>query len=121
MLQNLKVTKYRNGDAIPNVTTVGDWTTLTTGAYYWNNNDAANKKTYGALYSWQAVSDSRNIAPKGRHVASNAEWTVLTTIVEGEETAGGKLEEAGLIHWGYPNAEATNSSGFTALPGDYCY
>ena len=74
MAENLKVTRYRNGDTIPNVTDT-TWLSLQSGAYCWYNNDtndtAAYKTTYGALYNWYAVSDSRNIAPIGWHVASD--------------------------------------------------
>jgi len=118
MAENLKTTKYRNGDLIPNVKGNSAWQTLTIGAYSWYNNDAASgKATYGALYNWYAVSDSRNIAPAGWHVASNAEWTTLITYLEGENIAGGQLKETGFIHWSSPNTGSTNSSGFAALPG----
>jgi uncharacterized protein (TIGR02145 family) len=31
------------------------------------------------------------------------------------------MKEIGLTHWATPNAGATNSSGFTGLPGGYRY
>ena len=71
MAENLKVTHYRNGEAIPNVTDNATWTGLTTGAYCEYNNDVNNVATYGRLYNWYAVDDSRNIAPAGWHVASD--------------------------------------------------
>ncbi|MEI6143236.1 MAG: FISUMP domain-containing protein [Mariniphaga sp.] len=123
MVENLKTTKYRNGDPITNVTVDAAWSDLgygSAGAYCWYNNDAANYKSlYGALYSWYAVADSRNIAPIGWHVATDAEWTTLTDYLGGESIAGGKLKETGTTHWGSQNTGATNSSGFTALPGGY--
>ncbi|MCK9639350.1 MAG: fibrobacter succinogenes major paralogous domain-containing protein [Prolixibacteraceae bacterium] len=126
MVENLKTTKYRNGDTIPNITGNAAWAALTTGALCWYNNDAATyKANYGALYNWFAVADSRKIAPSGWHVPSDAEWTTLTTFLGGESVAGGKLKETGSIHWLNLNIGATNSSGFTALPGglrsDYNY
>jgi uncharacterized protein (TIGR02145 family) len=118
MVENLKTTKYRNGDQIPNVTVNTSWQGLTTGAYCWYNNDAATfKATYGALYNWYSVADSRNIAPTGWHVPTDAEWTTLTDYLGGTTIAGGKLKETGTAHWRTPNTDATNSSGFTALPG----
>ena len=118
MAENLKTTKYRNGDAIPNVTVNSSWKALTTGAYCWYNNDAATYKAdYGALYNWYAVSDSRNISPVGWHVPTKAEWTLLTDYLGGISVAGGKLKETGTSHWLTPNTDATNSSGFAALPG----
>jgi len=117
MVENLKTTKYRNGDPIPNVTGNTEWNALATGAYCWYKNDAVTyKDTRGALYNWYSVADSRNIAPSGWHVPSDAEWTTLTAYL-GTEQAGGKLKEIGLNNWCMPNEGATNSSGFTALPG----
>lgn len=117
MAENLKTTKYRNGDPIPNVTIDADWDALTGGAYCWYGNDAATyKATYGALYSWFAVSDTRNIAPTGWHIPTDDEWTTLIDFLGGKYVAGGKLKEEGLSHWKSTNAYATNESGFSALP-----
>jgi uncharacterized protein (TIGR02145 family) len=119
-VENLRTTKYRNGDAIPNVTGDG-WQSLVAGAYCWYFNNALTyKATYGALYNWYAVADSRNIAPVGWHVATDAEWNTLTTYLGGLTVAGGNLKETGTSHWKPTNDGATNSSGFTALPGGYC-
>jgi hypothetical protein len=65
MAENLKVTHYRNGDPIPNVTDNAEWEGLSTGGYcdYYNNPNYA--PIYGRLYNWYAVDDSRNIAPAG--------------------------------------------------------
>ena len=79
MTENLKVTHYRNGNAIPNVTDDSAWSSLTTGAYCIYNHDESNATTYGRLYNCYAVTDSRNIAPAGWHVPTDAEWTTLTT------------------------------------------
>ncbi len=122
MVENLKTTKYRNGDMIANLTVDATWASLGTGSYCWYYNDAATyKATYGALYNWYAVADSRNIAPAGWHVATDAEWTTLTTFLGGESVAGGKLKETGTSHWLGQNTGTTNSSGFTAFPGGLRY
>ena len=130
MAENLKVTHYRNGDAIPNVTDSATWTGLTTGAYCEYNNDADNVATYGRLYNWYAVNDSRNIAPAGWHIPTDAEWKQLEMYLgmsqaEADATGwrgtdeGGKLKEVGTTHWISPNIGATNASGFSGLPGGY--
>jgi uncharacterized protein (TIGR02145 family) len=117
---NLNVAKYRNGDLIPNVTDVNQWANLTTGAWCWYNNDSATyAATYGRLYNWYAVNDPRGLAPQGWHVPSNAEWATLETTVGGSSIAGGALKST--TGWIAPNTGATNSSGFSALPGGYRY
>ena len=117
MAENLKVTHYRNGDPIPNITVDAEWNSLTTGAYCWHKNDVDNKDIYGALYNWYAVSDSRNIAPNGWHVPTYEEWKTLITYLGGESVAGYKMKESGTTHWHSLLNNATNQSGFTALPG----
>lgn len=117
MAENLKVTRYRNGDAIPHVKDNATWAGLTTGAYCNYDNIEANASTYGRLYNWYAVNDSRNIAPAGWHVPTDAEWQTLVDYLGGGSVAGGKMKEAGTSHWYRPNTGANNLSGFTALPG----
>lgn len=94
-----------------NNNTAGSVPVLTTSA-------VSNSTTYGKLYNWYSVNDSRKIAPTGWHVPSDAEWTILTTFLGGESNAARNLKESDTIHWPSPN-DADNSSGFTALPGGY--
>jgi uncharacterized protein (TIGR02145 family) len=119
MAENLKETEYRDHSTIPNVTDELIWKDLSTDAYCAYNNNESTANTYGYLYNWYAVNDSRNIAPAGWHVPTDAEWTTLSTYLGGEGGAGGKLKEKGTTHWTSPNTGATNQSGFTALPGGY--
>jgi uncharacterized protein (TIGR02145 family) len=117
MLNNLEVTTYRNGDPIPQVTDPAAWGLLSTGAWCYYNNNSANGPVYGKLYNWYAVNDPRGLAPAGWHVPSDAEWTTLSTCLGGDLIAGGPMKEIGTTHWTPPNTGATNSSGFTGLPG----
>ncbi len=128
MAENLKVTHYRNGDAIPNVTDSTQWINLTTGAYCNYNNDINKVATYGRLYNWYAVDTNFNIAPAGWHVPTDEEWKELEMYLgmsQAQANApgyrgideGGKMKETGTVHWNSPNTGANNSSGFTALPG----
>jgi len=120
MAENLKVTHYRDGTAITNVPGAVAWGALTTAAYCIYNNNASNEvDTYGVLYNGYATADSRNIAPEGWHVPTDAEWQVLADYLGGDAVAGGKMKEAGYTHWLDPNTGATNESGYTALPGGY--
>ncbi len=117
MLKNLNVDHYRNGESIPEVQDTTSWSNLTTGAWCFYNNDSAMEDIYGKLYNWGAVKDPRGLAPSGWQVPSDAEWATLTTYLGGESIAGEKLKETGTSHWIRDNTGATNSSGFSALPG----
>ena len=119
--KNLNVSHYRNGDIIPQITDTAQWASLTTGAWCWYNNDSATYgTTYGKLYNWYAVNDSRGLAPEGWHVPSDGEWTILETCLGGAAIAGGKLKERDTIHWINPNTGASDSIGFIGLPGGGC-
>jgi uncharacterized protein (TIGR02145 family) len=130
---NLDVSKYSDGTPIPQVTDPTAWANLTTGAWCYYNNDAATGTTYGKLYNWYAAAGiydaaslsnpalRKKLAPTGYHVPTDAEWSTLTTCLGGESVAGGTMKEAGTTHWNSPNTLATNSSGFTGLPGGYRY
>ena len=76
----------------------------------------ANYSTYGVLYNWSAA---KVACPAGWHLPGDAEWTKLTDFLGGEAVAGGKLKETGTTHWNAPNEDATNETGFTALPGGF--
>jgi uncharacterized protein (TIGR02145 family) len=115
MVENLKVTKFNDGTAIPYVTIDSAWNLLSTSGYCWYNNDIAYKNPYGGLYNWYAV-NSGKLAPIGWHVPTDAEWDTLNVFLGGTTQAGGKLKESGLSHWNSPNTAATNETGFTALP-----
>lgn len=120
VVKNLDVDRYRNGEPIPKVTNNAAWDVLTTGAYcYYNNDSATYAATYGKMYNWYAVNDARGLAPAGWHIPTDAELGTLSTCLGGDAVAGGAMKETGTTHWVSPNTGATNSSGFTALPGGY--
>ena len=117
---NLEVTTYRDGTPIPKVTDGTAWSSLTTGAYcYYNNDSATYAAIYGKLYNWYAVTDPRGLAPLGWHIPTDAEWTILTTCLGGEPVAAGRMKVPGTAIWTTPNTAASNSSGFASLPGGY--
>ena len=127
MVQNLRTTHYRNGDPITHAPDNKQWfnasysrdSSSLTGAYCNYDNDPANAETYGRLYNKEAVTDSRGIAPAGWHLPTGAEWKILQDYLVGANISGGKMKEAGTKHWVSPNKGATNSSGFTGLPGGF--
>ncbi|MFO7891378.1 MAG: FISUMP domain-containing protein [bacterium] len=132
MAENLKVTHYRNGDPIPNITSDSEWTGLSTGAYCVYDNNESYADTYGYLYNWYAVNDSRNIAPEGWHVPTDEEWKQLEMYLgmsqsEADDTGyrgtneGSKLAGNASL-WPYGSLENNavfGTSGFSAFPGGY--
>ena len=121
MVENLKTTRFRNGDPIPNVPDNSEWSGLTSGAFSYYSNEADTSETYGYLYNWYALTDSRNIAPEGWHVTTDEEWATLMNFLEGPNVAGGKLKEPGTLHWKEPNIVTDDNIGFDALPGGLRY
>jgi uncharacterized protein (TIGR02145 family) len=119
MAENLKTTIFSDGTEIPLVDDNNTWAKLTTPAYSsYFNDQKGYKNTYGALYNWYAVSSGK-LCPVGWHVASEEDWNVLIINQDGLMKAGGRLKEKGTAAWKIPNTDATNETGFTALPGGY--
>jgi uncharacterized protein (TIGR02145 family) len=137
MKENLKVSKYRNGDAILEISDSTQWESLASlgsegvAACCFYNNNSSNVVNYGRLYNCYAVQDSRGLCPTSWHVPTDEEWKTLELFlglppseldffgagVRGAaQNIGGKLKVAS-SNWVSPNIGANNSSGFSALPG----
>lgn len=115
LVENLKTTRYRNGDIIPAITDSALWDWTNSGAWCVYNNDQSLASEYGYLYNFYAVVDDRKIAPEGWHVATMADYEELMLTV----ISGGNLKEPGTTHWLPPNSGVNNPCGFNALPGGY--
>jgi uncharacterized protein (TIGR02145 family) len=119
MAENLKTTRLNDGTEIQMVDDNNTWTKLTTPAFSWYFNDQKQyKNTFGALYNWYAVSSDK-LCPVGWRVASEEDWNILIINQDGLMKAGGRLKAQGTANWKIPNTDATNATGFTALPGGY--
>ena len=119
MAENLKTTRYRNGDPIGTTTPANlDVSGENAPKYQWSyaGNDSI-AAIYGKLYTWFAVTDNRSVCPSGWHMPSYQDFTTLINFLGGASTARGKLKETGTTHWESPNIDASNESGFTAIPG----
>ena len=119
MSENLNVEHYRNGAIIPQVQDKNEWSNLNTGAWCYYENDSIKGKTFGKIYNWYAVNDSRGLAPEGWHTASDTEWTKLISYLGDYLVAGGKLKDERF--WETPNTGATNESGISVLPSGLRY
>ncbi len=128
--KNLDVSRYRNGDVIPEVNDSATWNHLTTGAWCYYNHDPAMGAIYGKLYNWYAVNDPRGLAPQGWHVSTEQDWNSLLSCLdpiatifcydcEPSEKVGKVLKSTS--GWAPSstgaNCNGTDSTGFSALPG----
>ena len=116
MAENLRTTKYQNGDSIIYVPSGQSWSSSTEGRYGLYNDNSGLLGTYGLLYNFAAVEDSRGIAPDGWRVPTKEDADELVAYLGGEAVAGGKLKEIGTSNWNTPNTGATDEVGFTGLP-----
>ncbi len=129
MVENLKTTKYRDGNPITMVTDATQWANLTSDAYCWYDNDPATyKNNYGALYNWYTVNTGK-LCPFGWHVPTDDEWMELEMFI------GMTREIAELTYWRgtnegnklkstsgwYMNGNGTNDVGFNVLPAGMRY
>lgn len=121
MGENLKTTKYRNGDIIgttPQATL--DISNEIEPKYQWAFlGDETNVNNYGRLYTFYTATDNRGVCPIGWHVPSVEEWITLINFAGGYLDAGGKLKGFGTTYWNSPNTGASDYYGFNALPGGY--
>ena len=119
MAENLRTTRYRNGDAIPYARTDDAWTTESVGMRCAYEHDDSLADRYGQLYNFYAVQDERGLCPLGWHVPSDEEWNELEGAL-GLSSVDAKRPGGRGIHGAAMKSEAwdgTNSSGFSALPG----
>jgi uncharacterized protein (TIGR02145 family) len=116
MKYNLDVEVYQDGTNIERANLAFSRSVVQPSWCYYNY-DIVNDITYGKLYNGYAVNDARNICPVGFRIPTRTDFNTLNSYLS--TNAGGKLKETGLTHWASPNTSATNSSGFTGLPGGY--
>jgi hypothetical protein len=95
MKENLKTTKYRNGESIGTTSTATlDISSETTPKYQWAyEGNESNVATYGRLYTWFAITDSRNVCPDGEAempglMSIRAEYGASTQPLKGASIAG---------------------------------
>ncbi|MEA3287223.1 MAG: FISUMP domain-containing protein [Candidatus Marinimicrobia bacterium] len=133
MAENLKVTHFNDGSVIPYSSTIEDWNSTSEGAYcFYNFNASSESETYGGLYNWHAISDSRGVSPDGWHVPTDEEWMELEMELgmdqsEAEDFGWRGTNQASMLAG---NSELWNngdliqdaefgSSDFTALPSGF--
>lgn len=115
---NLNVSRFRNGDVIPEAKTKEEWTSFGSQgkpAWCYYDNDTVNGKTLGKLYNWYAINDPRGLAPEGWHIPANQDWRTLVKNLLGIDVAGVKLKST----TGWKSKKGTDKIGFSALPAGY--
>ena len=117
---NLKTSKYRNGDNIPTGLNGNQWGNTSSGAYSIYDDLSSNNDFFGKIYNNFAVSDFRGLCPTGWRVPNSGDWIVLNNFVG---NINGPLRSTitapNNSGWILPNSGATNSTGFSAIPGGY--
>ncbi len=136
MAENLRTSKFNDGSSISNTLSFSDWSILTSPSWCYYNNDASLNGTYGKLYNGYVIEDNRNVCPVGWRVPSKADWDTLFynlggqdsiadisgfQVYVGQKYVGGMMKSIGTLQasdglWQSPNTNASNSSGFNALP-----
>ena len=117
-VENLRVSKFNNGDAIPYVSMGSNWASTTTAAYAYYSNDPTYNLVYGKWYNWYAVDDSRGLCPTGWHVATNQEWNDLEILLGGYSLAGGVLKSDSEL-WYTTTKPGNDAIGFKAEPNGF--
>jgi uncharacterized protein (TIGR02145 family) len=120
---NLRVSRYKNGDQIQTDLSNFAWENAFYGAYSYFNNDTASHRLFGKLYNQFAVKDFRGLCPTGWHVPSTTDWSILSNYLGSSGINGGAMKSTITLPspggWASPNTGATNSTGFSGLPGGY--
>ncbi len=116
MAENLRATRYANGDPITLVEDNDAWGDQLTGAWCYFQNDPAQNYMDGKLYNFYAVADPRNVCPVGWHVASADEWDELATFLGAPLAMAVKMKSVG----SWPQStNVTNIGGFSGVPSGY--
>jgi uncharacterized protein (TIGR02145 family) len=133
MKENLKTTKYSNGDLIPNPNSSA-WSGITSAAWCYYDNNASNNAVYGKLYNFYVVEDTKNVCPTGWHVPTDAEWKALEMYLGMTQTQAdaelwrgtnqGSILSGTASLWQAGNLKNNaqfGTSGFNAIPAGFRY
>jgi len=107
MAENLRVSRYNNGEDIPTGLSNEEWENSTVGAYaiypheggYFEDfiegigSDHDMVNAYGKLYNWYVVVDPRGVCPEGWHVPTNDDWSQFLNFIIDEYDAGYHYED----------------------------
>ena len=122
MKENLKTTRYGNGNPIETTVPLNkDISNETAPKYQWtyNDNDSLTAK-FGLLYTWYVATDNRNVCPEGWRVPSKNDFVELANFLGGSDSAGIKLKESGAINWKKHDIHmGNNATGFSAVAGGF--
>jgi uncharacterized protein (TIGR02145 family) len=121
MAENLKTTRFSNGDTIPHKIENSVWQNSQSAAYSFYNEETELQSIYGNIYNWYVTIDERNVCPIAWHVPTDNEWTNFTDLFGGNGVAGGKMKIQDTLFWRSPNLGATNECLFSGLPAGCRY
>ncbi len=154
MAENLNIDHYRNGDPIPQLPDPKEWHHLTSKWYYYDpmelekmesqeaidhhlkeywspddawcyfNNDPKNDENFGKLYNWNAVNDSRGLAPSGWHIPTENDFAILKETILDDPSKFTKIlagyrDNAGGFHHINESAYFWSSTSYNDFKGTY--
>ena len=130
--ENMRSENYENGELIPANLGVGEWSQTSAGAVavYGDEGSACDSfvpsgnacdanwsiDSFGRLYNWYTVVDSRKICPINWHVPDKDEWSSLAVFLGGDEVAGSMMKSS--LGW-FQGLNGSDPAGFGGAPGGY--
>jgi uncharacterized protein (TIGR02145 family) len=121
MAENLRTTRFNNGDSIANILPHPEWISTNGPAWCYYNNDPIYECPYGKLYNSFVSTDTRNVCPVGWHVTTLEEYADMVGSYGGtitsDDSCCAALKSPGNYYWQGAEVGADNASGYSALPG----
>ncbi len=115
--QNLRVTRFSNGDAIPEVSNYSSWKNTSNPARAKHSETSTSEiSSHGLLYNAYVIRDSRQVCPEGFRVPTREEFLNLAQLFGGTQVAGEALKSTNYWYADGFNGSGNNLSGWDAQP-----
>lgn len=126
MAENLRTSKFANGDYIPNISDSTEWANADSSAFCWKENNPVEDTVTGKIYNWYAINDSRKLCPTDWHVANKSDWDELLDYVasngfedrEYEALKGNESDESG--YFGFTPSKGSSRYGNNPQGAEFC-
>ena len=119
MAENLRVSRFNNGDIIPNIVNDSVWSNTNNPAFCYQNNDSVNHAFKGKLYNYYTVSDQRNVCPQGWSVPSYNDFFELVNFLDSLHPNNVAFVLKDSIGWPDSTHSGSNIYGFNGIPNGW--